>query len=173
MKPIASALICEKWELPLYVQIEDESSKNKSSRSYLHYIHSHAGMVSAKCLATEWLLSGVERGLSIIEYFGGAGVVSCIARNMIGPKKHIAIDRDERCATQLKGLLGDKCARAGDARKEILAIDEYFDIHILDFPKFTALTATQSFSKQLFKIFSTNPRYVIITDTACWTISET
>jgi hypothetical protein len=167
MNPIASALICDKWELPLYVQIEDEGARNKSSRSYLHYIHSHAEMVSAKCLATEWLFADVERGLSVIEYFGGAGVVSCIVKNMIQPARHIAIDRDERCVCQLKGLLGEENAREGNARKEMLALIEYFDMHVLDFPKFTALTATQAYSNQLAKIFSTNPRYVVITDTAC------
>lgn len=161
------AMICDKWEYQLYVSLEDESERSKKKRTYLHYLSEHVELVSAKCAATEWLMSGVPRGLSVREYFGGAGVVSAIIQGLLAPRMHIATDRDKRCVQQLQGLLGASNSFQADAKKAILSAGDDVDMHLLDYPSFTILGAMGAWKGALDRLFSSGPRYIVITDTAC------
>lgn len=160
--------LCGKWELPFHVSPEAEEQLAKGARSYLHYIAAHQPLVAAKCLATEWLLTGLTQGLTLREYFGGAGLVSVIARELMRPSDHHASDKDARCAQQLKGLLGAAKGEAIPARAAIEATG-YYDVHALDFPRFTALMLREKKPWEVLfgKLFSQAPKYVLLTDTAC------
>lgn len=160
-------VICDKWAFPMYVELKDETDRSKSARSYLHYLSEHVPLVSAKCQATEWLLGGLDSRLSVREYFGGAGLVSMIVKGLLKPSAHVASDRDERCVQQLKGLLGNENAFQAEAKKAVLESDGTFDIQILDYPRFTVLSAMGPWEKALTKLFMNRPRYVVLTDTAC------
>ena len=161
------AIICGKWKLPITVPLGSEAGLPKQKRSYLHYISEHGDLVAAKCLATEWLLSSVERAFTVREYFGGVGIVSTIVRNLLAPHSHIISELSAICVEQLKGAFTKKTevVRQQDARQAMLGPEEC-RLHILDFPTFTLLHAKTKWSAQLASIFSTRAPYVILTDTA-------
>ena len=54
------ALLCNKYEFKINVPLKDESDKKRNDQSYLHFITSRQDLVSAKCIATEWLLEDVN-----------------------------------------------------------------------------------------------------------------
>ena len=54
------ALLCNKYEFKINVPLKDESNKKRNDQSYLHFITSRQDLVSAKCIATEWLLEDVN-----------------------------------------------------------------------------------------------------------------
>jgi len=165
----AVARICGKWDLPFYIPLVSEGKIAKERRSYVHYVAAHQPLVSAKCLATEWLVSGLTPGMSIREYFGGVGVVSTILKGVLSPSTLIATDIDARCVEQLQGLLGADCAWQANAKGDILlnCATECTDMQVLDFPSFTAPRIYTTWKAPWAAIFAKNPTVVIFTDTAC------
>ena len=79
------AILCNKYEFSINVPLKDESNKKRNDQSYLHFITSRQDLVSAKCIATEWLLNDVNinKEYSIREYFAGVGIQATLLQNML------------------------------------------------------------------------------------------
>jgi hypothetical protein len=165
----ATAQLCGKWTLPFYAPIAGEDTVATHQRSYLHYVASHVPLVAAKCLATEWLLAtlqeaGVER---VREYFGGVGICTVILRALLAPKVHLIGERDTQCVAHLAALMEGTNAvvRQQDAKTALLT-PGVADLHMLDFPAFSALHLATDWRKQFLAVFASKPRAVVWTDTA-------
>jgi len=160
------ALLCNKYEFNINVPLKDESEKKRNDQSYLHFITSRQDLVSAKCIATEWLLEDIRtnREHSVREYFAGVGLQSTLIQNMINVKEHKVSDIDINCYKQLKE---DKrwVATQEDGNKAILQ-NENFNIKMLDFPHSSIIHLKRGKWSNFLAVFISNPEIVIWTDTS-------
>lgn len=164
-----TATICSKWKIPFYITIEPEHNLPMRKRSYAHFVATRQELVAAKCLATEWLLQGKPKGLSLTEFFGGVGLFATIAEKLLEPLSHTIFEIDDRCLVQLHEMFsGDEWVKVSkkDAREAILK--ERADILSLDFPNFTCLDVKPKgrWRDQLEIAFKSKPDSLIFTDTA-------
>ena len=160
------ALLCNKYEFEINVSLKDESNKKRNEQSYLHFITSRQDLVSAKCIATEWLLEdvNVDREYSIREYFAGVGIQATLLQNMLNVTKHKVSDIDLECFNQLKE---DKRWESfkEDGHKAILD-NEYFDIKMLDFPHSSIIHLKRGKWSNFLGAFISKPEIVCWTDTS-------
>ena len=160
------AILCNKYEFNINVPLKDESNKKRNDQSYLHFITSRQDLVSAKCIATEWLLEDVNinKEYSIREYFAGVGIQATLLQNMLNVKKHKVSDIDLECFNQLKE---DKRWESfkEDGHKAILE-NEYFDIKMLDFPHSSIIHLKRGKWSNFLGAFISKPEIVCWTDTS-------
>jgi len=158
------AVICEKWNLPFQAPAVAENDVDLNQRSYLHFVAARPELVAAKCVATEWLLSGlVEPGSTLVEYLAGVGIQSVIAREILKPKEQVLFERDLECVEHLVAAGFD--ARCGDANKTMFS-DVGYDLKFADFPSSSVLSVDSKW-KGFFNLFESKPQLVVWTDTAC------
>lgn len=158
------AVICGKWELVFNETISNEFEVPLNERSYLHFVLAKPEFVSAKCLATEWLLTGlIEKGFSLVEYLAGVGIQATIAKNLLVPGKHLLLERDGNCCSHLRSLgfeVGEE-----DANRSMFEYDN-FDVKFADFPSSSVISVQKKW-KGFFHMFESKPKLVVWTDTAC------
>lgn len=149
---VKTALLCEKWEIPLK---EGEEG---------FFAHTNISELSRRAICFEWLLTGVPEGKTITEYFGGIGLQSVIIQNVIKPAIHVINEINEECVSQLEMVFKDTPGVSVGLRdaKEVLALNNT-DIAILDFPDMTG-KHYEEWHLQLQDLFDTKPRLVEITD---------
>ena len=158
------ALICEKWELSFKSEAVPENDVSMSQRSYLHFVAARPDLVAAKCLATEWLLTGlIEEGLTLVEYFAGVGIQSVIAREILKPSRQILFERDVDCVKHL--VTEGFSAREGNANQTMFT-DPNYDVKFADFPS-SSVISVQSRWGGFFNLFESKPKLIVWTDTAC------
>jgi len=160
------AILCNKYEFKINVALKDESNKKRNDQSYLHFITSRQDLVSAKCIATEWLLEDVNinKEYSIREYFAGVGIQATLLQNMLNVKKHKVSDIDLECFNQLKEDNRWKSFKE-DGHKAILN-NEYFDIKMLDFPHSSIIHLKRGKWSNFLASFISKPEIVCWTDTS-------
>jgi hypothetical protein len=160
------ALLCNKYEFEINVSLKDESNKKKNEQSYLHFITSRQDLVSAKCIATEWLLEdvNVDREYSIREYFAGVGIQATLLQNMLNVTKHKVSDIDLECFNQLKEDKRWESLKE-DGHKAILD-NEYYDIKMLDFPHSSIIHLKRGKWSNFLASFICKPEIVCWTDTS-------
>ena len=158
------ALICDKWELSFESEAVPENNVSRSQRSYLHFVAAKPEQVAAKCLATEWLLTGlIEEGATLVEYLAGVGIQSVIAREILKPSRQILFERDADCVKHL--VTEGFEATVGNANKTMFTDTDY-DVKFADFPTSTVISV-QNRWEGFFNMFESNPKLVVWTDTAC------
>ena len=160
------ALLCNKYEFEINVSLKDESNKKRNEQSYLHFITSRQDLVSAKCIATEWLLEdvNVDREYSIREYFAGVGIQATLLQNMLNVTKHKVSDIDLECFNQLKEDKRWESLKE-DGHKAILD-NEYYDIKMLDFPHSSIIHLKRGKWSNFLASFICKPEMVCWTDTS-------
>ena len=160
------ALLCNKYEFEINVSLKDESNKKRNEQSYLHFITSRQDLVSAKCIATEWLLEdvNVDREYSIREYFAGVGIQATLLQNMLNVTKHKVSDIDLECFNQLKEDKRWESLKE-DGHKAILD-NEYYDIKMLDFPHSSIIHLKRGKWSNFLASFICKPEIVCWTDTS-------
>ena len=148
------------------VSLKDESNKKRNEQSYLHFITSRQDLVSAKCIATEWLLEdvNVDREYSIREYFAGVGIQATLLQNMLNVTKHKVSDIDLECFNQLKEDKRWESLKE-DGHKAILD-NEYYDIKMLDFPHSSIIHLKRGKWSNFLASFICKPEIVCWTDTS-------
>jgi len=159
------AKICEKWDYYLSPSNKDESKIKKHKQSYLHFVKEKQNLVSAKCLATSWLLNDLKNeNLSVREYFAGAGISSVIIRNIVNTTNHKVGDLDKDCCEQLK-TLNDMEVVHEDGHKALLN-NENYDLKVCDFPHSSIIQISRGKWSNFRAAFISKPKYVVWTDTA-------
>lgn len=160
------ALLCNKYEFEINVSLKDESNKKRNEQSYLHFITSRQDLVSAKCIATEWLLEdvNVDREYSIREYFAGVGIQATLLQNILNVTKHKVSDIDLECFNQLKEDKRWESLKE-DGHKAILD-NEYYDIKMLDFPHSSIIHLKRGKWSNFLASFICKPEMVCWTDTS-------
>jgi hypothetical protein len=161
---MTKARICKKWDLDLNFEMKSEDDLARNQRSYIHFAVDHSDMVSAKCYATEWLLTDVvpEGTYSAVEYLAGIGVQSTILQNLFNLSEHVVMERDLECYEHLKNLGLD--AVHADANKSMFTHTDY-DVKLADFPSSSVLSVQKKW-KGFRNLFASNPKLVVWTDTA-------
>jgi hypothetical protein len=108
-------------------------------------------------------MNKLPQGLRVVEPFGGVGVFSTVAQNVLKPSSHFIYDIDPGCVTQLNNAFPGH-AFYRDAKDVIGKTDG--DIFILDFPFMTikSMNAWYDNIKELFTL--TKPKAVIWMDGA-------
>jgi hypothetical protein len=158
------ALICEKWQLEFGSELVPENNVGMNQRSYLHFVAARPELVAAKCLATEWLLTGlIDEGATLVEYLAGVGIQSVIAREILRPKRQVVFERDLDCVEHLVAAGFD--AREGNANKTMFTDSDY-NVKFADFPT-SSVVSVQNKWKGFWNLFKSNPQLVVWTDTAC------
>lgn len=161
------AIVCKKWELPFYVELEAEDGVELHSRSYIHYIADHAPWVAAKSWATQWSLlnSGLdlEKEYTVREYFAGVGLCSVIIKNLFKVKKHVVSELDLECVQQLKGLGFETYHQ--DAAKA-MCVPDTSDLKFLDLPNSSIIQIQKKWLKGFSAAFKSEPKLVMWTDTS-------
>jgi len=163
------AKICNEWELT-FDQLKSEDNVSLHNRSYLHYAADHQDLVSTKCWATKWLLENVidnNKNYSVIEYMAGVGVQTLIIQKLFKISSHIVNELDNDCADHLSNNKWDYplTVYRGDARK-ILSEDNNSDLKFFDLPNSSILQITTKWEKEFKKMFESNPKLVVWTDTS-------
>jgi hypothetical protein len=159
------ARICLKYDLPIRVEMNAESSVDVHKRSYIHYLAEHQHILGAKCWATHWLFDGlVSEPVSVREYFGGVGLMSVILQNTLNITDHKVGELDEECVEQLSG--DDRWIAVHEDAKQAMLDIEHHDLRICDCPSSSAITMSKAWSKQYDSVFSQEPLYVYWTDTS-------
>ena len=160
------ALLCNKYEFEINVSLKGESNKKRNEQSYLHFITSRQDLVSAKCIATEWLLEdvNVDREYSIREYFAGVGIQATLLQNTLTVTKHKVSDIDLECFNQLKEHKRWESLKE-DGHKAILD-NEYYDIKMLDFPHSSIIHLKRGKWSNFLASFICKPEIVCWTDTS-------
>lgn len=153
------ALVCEKWELPIY-----------DGRSGF-FSHTNIGELSRRAICFEWLMESVAGGIylpqkeeSVAEFFGGIGLQTVIIQNILKPDMHWVSDYDKDCYEQLVMNFSGKpgvYVHKADAKDVMKSIDA--NIIILDFPNMTA-KHYKDWEEPLGVLFSKRPSIVEITD---------
>ena len=118
------ALICGKWRLPL---LEGDGGYFQDLK--FQYLN-------RRCLCLEWLFQGFERGQTVVDYFGGVGILETVVKNMIEPSKFDIYDIDDDCIRQLRNAFPDANVKYGDAR-ETMVKTEHYDLALVDHPYLT------------------------------------
>jgi len=159
------AKICSKWDYYLSPSVKDESNITKHKQSYLHFVKEKQKLVSAKCLATSWLLNDLQdEKLSVREYFAGAGISSVIIQNIVDTNNHKVGDLDKDCCEQLKTLNNMEVVHE-DGHKSILN-NESYDLKVCDFPHNSIIQISRGKWSNFLALFNSKPKYVVWTDTA-------
>ena len=161
---MTTARICQKWDLDFNFEMKTEGDLSREQRSYIHFAVAHPDMVSAKCWATEWLLTDVIPAgkYSAVEYLAGVGVQSIIIQNTFSLSEHTVMERDPECYRHLSGL--GLNAEHADANKSMFTHTDY-DLKFADFPSSSVLSV-QSKWKGFRKLFESGPELVVWTDTS-------
>ena len=160
-----NAKICNKWHYFLSPSSKDEANIAKHKQSYLHFVKEEQKLVSAKCLATEWLFNDLNNEkLSVREYFAGAGISSVIIQNIVDTNNHKVGDIDKDCCEQLK-TLDNMIVTNEDGHKAILHNEKY-DVKVCDFPHNSIIQIARGKWSNFIGLFNSKPKYVIWTDTA-------
>ena len=164
------ARICERWELPVNVDLKNEDDLGLHSRSYIHYAATHKDLVSAKCWATKWLLETVDndktKSYSVVEYFSGIGVMTTIIRNVFNIENHFALEMDDRCCQQIRSSFPDVTVGKADFKK-LARMEADYDLKFLDFPSSSIAQLHTKWKIENFLImFSSKPKMVVWTDTS-------
>jgi hypothetical protein len=161
-----TAKLCKKYNYIFYNNFSSEENVSKHKQSYIHFVKNEQQLVSAKCLATEWLIKDIkDNNLTLFEYFAGAGVSSIIFNKTMNINYHEATDFNQDCVNQLKKMKIIHKAYKSDFRKIILK-ENKFDIKVLDFPYSSILQTTRGDWNMFGYAFSSEPKYLIWTDTA-------
>lgn len=161
------ALLCGKWKVSFdFKKDQNEKETNLYERSYVHFLLNHPDLVSAKCLATEWLFTDlVPSSLNAIEYMGGIGIQATILENLLKPDKHLVLDRDKVCCEQLR-LNGFKSQVAEFSNAdETTSTKVKYEVKLVDFPASSVLNMPQKWPK-FYSLFSSSPELVVWTDTS-------
>lgn len=165
-----TATLCDKFKLPIAVDLKGEDDLDLHSRSYIHYAATHQDLVSAKCWATKWLLEGCDldrnSSYTAIEYFAGIGVMTCLIRELLPISDHFVIERDERCYEQL--CLAFPSLTVGKADfKHIAKSCPSYDLKFLDFPSSSIAQMHSKWKIDNFLFaFESQPEMVVWTDTS-------
>lgn len=164
------ALLCEKWQLPFNIELKQENDRGLHGRSYLHYVAEHMPMVSAKCWATEWLLTDIidtTKEYSVREYMAGVGVQTMLIQKAFKVSKHITGELDENCVRHLESILWDTPIeiKKQDARQALLEEDNS-DLKFIDFPNSSIVQIKNKWEKEFSKLFESQPTLVVWTDTS-------
>lgn len=139
-------LICEKWKLPL---LDGKEGYFKDLK--FQYLN-------RRCLCLEWLFKNVEKYPSVVDYFGGVGVIETIVTNMLEPVKFDIYDIEQDCINQLRNAFPTANVQYGDARKTML-FPEHYDIALVDHPYLTP-TRWPDWDKEFDGIFGMEPKLV-------------
>lgn len=160
------AKLCNKYNYTFYDTKLSEDKVSKHKQSYIHFVKNEQKLVSAKCLATEWLIKDIrDKNLSIFEYFAGAGISSIIFNSSLDITRHEASDINSDCVRQLNNMNIINKAYKADFKKLIFK-NNYFDIKVLDFPYSSILQTIRGDWNMFGSVFTSEPKYVIWTDTA-------
>lgn len=164
------AKICNEWELPFDIEIKSEDNVSLHNRSYIHYAADHSDLVATKCWATKWLLENIidaNQTYSVIEYMAGIGVQTLLIQKLFKISKHITGELDQGCVDHLSKNIWDYPITAihQDASKALLEEDNS-DLKFLDLPNSSILQTTTKWKDGFNKLFESNPKLVVWTDTS-------
>ena len=161
---MTTARVCKKWDLDLNFEMKTEEGLSRNERSYIHFAVAHSDMVSAKCWATEWLLTDLlpKKKYSAVEYLAGVGVQTVVIQNLFNLSEHVVMERDLECYAHLKKV-GLNAFNA-DANKSMFTHTD-FDLKFADFPSSSVLSVQKKW-KGFRKLFENKPKLVVWTDTS-------
>ena len=164
------AKICNEWELPFNFDLKSEDNVSLHNRSYLHYAAEHPELVSAKCWATKWLLEDIidmTQTYTAIEYMAGIGVQSLLIQKLFNLELHVMGELDEGCVEHLSSIDWNHkvIVNCQDAKKSLIE-DHNFDLKFLDLPNSSILQVTTKWKNGFNKLFESNPKLVVWTDTS-------
>ena len=135
-----TALICEKYELPVTEGEVKKVEGEGRALGYYEYINARTLETGKNLLCVEHLLQMLPKGLSVVEPFGGVGAFSALIQGQVEPRSHKIYEIDEPCLNQLKfafeGKAGVEVAY-GNAH-ELLGT-EHADLFVCDFPFMTIM----------------------------------
>lgn len=140
------AIVCEKW--PLKILDGAEGYYKDLKYQYLN----------RRSLALEWLFEGVEKGLSVVDYFGGVGALATIYVNKIEPSSLVLCDIEEDCIRQLKSAFPQADVRQLDSR-DFMRESQHFDVAVVDHPYLTP-TRWPDWQAEFDGVFAMKPSYV-------------
>ena len=159
------ARICYELDLPINIELKDESDVDIKKRSYIHYLSEHKDILGAKCWGTKWLFENLtNEKVSVIEFFGGVGIMSVILQHCLNISEHVVGDIDGDCVEQTSGDERWE-SRIMDAKKEMLS-DKGYDIYVMDHPSSSAINIHNNWLKQYDNIYKSNPKFVYWADTS-------
>lgn len=172
MPDILQAKIMGEFSMPI-IQTSEESG-SKLGRSFLSWVVSNKRFVSNHTFAAYCFYKRMRRkfgmnGVSIIEYFGGAGISATIAEEFLCVQRHVVMDINPLAVQQLK--LVEKLHSKMEVTQRSFEQwsddnrDAIFDIHDLDNPCFTA-AQLRHYHLELSRIFRSGPAVVKLTDIA-------
>jgi hypothetical protein len=164
------AKICNEWDLPFNIDVKSEDSVSLHNRSYIHYAAQHTDLVAAKCWATKWLLKSViqpDENYSVREYMAGIGVQTLLIQKLFKISKHNVGELDAGCVEHLLSTRWDCPITVDleDAQKALEKNDES-DLKFLDLPNSSILQITTKWKNGFDKMFESNPKLVVWTDTS-------
>ena len=161
-----TALICEKYELPV---VEGEVKKVEGegrALGYYEYINARTLETGKNLLCVEHLLNRLPKGISVIEPFGGVGAFSALIQGNLQPSSHKIYEIDEACLTQLKHAFEGKSGvevSYGNARQ--LLGTEYADLYVCDFPFMTMMRYAE-WANEWKRMTEQNPQAILWMDGA-------
>lgn len=120
---------------PGYI-VKNETPKELIGSPYCHALRRKRSDMSNKVAIISKLLQKVEAE-TVIEYFGGIGVVAGLVDKYINPKQHTLLDLDESCVSILKKNFPNKEIILKDSLTH--KPDIVYDLSLLDFNKLTYL----------------------------------
>lgn len=169
MAVIRRARLCGQWDVDILAPTEETG--DFEGRSYMHWLATDAKNVSLHTTAAYVVYSRllqmktVQRGFTVLEYFGGAGLHSKLISELLNPSRHVIVERNQVAFAQLLHSMCGKahgvCSTFEDYKDERL----YEIVHV-DHPRFSISRFRQHY-KEFNHIFRQNkPRVFILTDTA-------
>jgi hypothetical protein len=135
---------------------------NQTRSGFIQFLWTHRRRSERSAACMEFLIKDLPKGISVVEHFGGAGLIGVVIEKILQPSSHKLFDVDEDCINQLKHTFGDENAAYGDA-KEIMGTI-YADLILMDIPWFNEFHAHEW--PNLPKVFELKPQFVEISDTA-------
>jgi hypothetical protein len=119
-----TALICEKWKLPLL-----EGKEGYFKDLQFQYLN-------RRCLCLEWLFKDAKESQTVVDYFGGVGIIETIVTNIVKPIEFDIYDIEEDCLRQLRNAFPNANVQYGDARKTMVN-SKHYDLAVIDHPYLT------------------------------------
>lgn len=172
MNRVLQAKIMGEFSMPILQTSEENGTKQE--RSFLNWVVNNRKFVSNHTFAAYCFYKRVRNtfrmnGVSIVEYFGGAGIHAVIAEKLLYVNRHVCMDRNDLAFQQLQ--LVEKFYRKMEVTRRSFEDwsndnrDAMFDIHDLDNPCFTA-AQLRHYHMELSRIFRSGPSVVKLTDIA-------
>lgn len=165
MYNLATAVICERWPIPLGEQgksawfLDWVLRRPKESS-----IHVTAGFAAYRSLRVAYPEEHPFE--TATEYFGGLGCQSLMIQEMYRPREHTVVELNTMASEHLRALLKGRPS-ATVRQADAFTVDYPADLVGLDFGNLTILQAQQGALRPLLdQVFAAGPKGVVLTDIA-------